>query len=68
MTAIFDKLLAVLRRDALTAVRHRSGFAITMAGVLVELAAFYSLSRAIGPGFPAWRCCRFRLPWRWRSD
>ncbi|HSZ64522.1 MAG TPA: ABC transporter permease [Terriglobales bacterium] len=46
-----DKLFAILRRDLLTAVRHRSGFALTFVGVFTELAAFYFLSRAIGPGF-----------------
>jgi len=46
-----DKFFAILRRDLLTAIRHRSSFAISMVGVLVELAAFYYLSRAIGPGF-----------------
>jgi ABC-2 type transport system permease protein len=46
-----DKLYAILRRDLLTAVRHRSGFALTFVGVFTELAAFYFLSRAIGPGF-----------------
>jgi ABC-2 type transport system permease protein len=51
MTATLDKLRAVLLRDLLTAVRHRSGFVLTLAGVLTELAAFYFLSRAIGPGF-----------------
>jgi ABC-2 type transport system permease protein len=46
-----DKLYAILRRDLLTAIRHRGGFAITMLGVFTELAAFYFLSRAIGPSF-----------------
>jgi len=45
------KLHAILRRDLLTAIRHRSGFVITAFGLLMELAAFYYLSRAIGPGF-----------------
>jgi ABC-2 type transport system permease protein len=45
------KLHAILRRDLLTAVRHRTGFAITALGLLTQLAAFYFLSRAIGPGF-----------------
>lgn len=49
--SILDKLCAVLRRDVLTAVRHRSGFVLTLTGVFSELAAFYFLSRAIGPGF-----------------
>jgi ABC-2 type transport system permease protein len=51
MTSVFDKLRAVLHRDLLTSIRHRSGFAMTLAGVLTELAAFYFLSRAIGPTF-----------------
>ena len=51
MTSILDKLAAILRRDLLTAVRHRTGFVLTIFGVLIELAAFYYLSRAIGPGF-----------------
>ena len=51
MNSILDKLLAILRRDLLTALRHRSGFVMTLVGVLGQLAAFYYLSRAIGPGF-----------------
>jgi ABC-2 type transport system permease protein len=51
MTPILDKLHAILRRDLLNAVRHRSGFIVTLIGVFTELAAFYFLSRAIGPGF-----------------
>ena len=46
-----DKLHAILRRDLLTAIRYRSGFVVTMVGGLTELAAFYFLSRAIGPAF-----------------
>jgi ABC-2 type transport system permease protein len=51
MSSALDKMRAILRRDLLTAIRHRSGFAFTLIGVLMELAAFYFLSRAIGPGF-----------------
>jgi ABC-2 type transport system permease protein len=51
MNPTLDKLRAILRRDLLTAIRHRSGFVVTSVGVLTELAAFYFLSRAIGPGF-----------------
>ncbi len=51
MRFTLDKLYAILRRDLLTALRHRSGFAITALGLLTQLAAFYFLSRAIGPGF-----------------
>jgi ABC-2 type transport system permease protein len=51
VTAIVDKLAVILRRDILTALRHRSGFVVTLVGIFVELTAFYYLSRAIGPGF-----------------
>jgi ABC-2 type transport system permease protein len=51
MKSTLGKLHAILRRDLLTAIRHRTGFAITGFGLLTELAAFYFLSRAIGPGF-----------------
>jgi ABC-2 type transport system permease protein len=51
MTSTLDKLRAILQRDLLTAIRHRSGFVVTLVGVFTELAAFYFLSRAIGPGF-----------------
>ena len=51
MTGLFDKLRAIVRRDLLTAIRHRSGFALTALGLLTQLAAFYFLSRAIGPAF-----------------
>jgi ABC-2 type transport system permease protein len=51
MTSTLDKMRAIVRRDLLTAIRHRSGFALTLISVLMELAAFYFLSRAIGPSF-----------------
>ena len=51
MTATFDKLYAILRRDLLTTIRHRSGFVLSLVGTFTELAAFYFLSRAIGSGF-----------------
>src|ERR1700724_2888491 len=51
MHSTLDKLHAILRRDLLTAIRHRSGFVVTLVGVFTELAAFYFLSRAIGPSF-----------------
>jgi ABC-2 type transport system permease protein len=51
MTSTLDKLYAVLHRDLLIAIRHRSGFVVALLGVMTELAAFYFLSRAIGPGF-----------------
>jgi ABC-2 type transport system permease protein len=51
IAAFADKSAAIFRRDLLTALRYRSAFALTVAGALTELAAFYYLSRAIGPGF-----------------
>ncbi len=49
--AMVDKLEAIIRRDVLTAMRYRAGFALSVGGTLIELAAFYYLSRAIGPRF-----------------
>jgi len=51
MRSSLDKMRAILRRDLLTAIRQRSSFVLTFVAVLVELAAFYFLSRAIGPSF-----------------
>ena len=46
-----DKLRAILERDLLIAIRYRTGFLMTALGGIAELAAFYYLSRAVGPGF-----------------
>jgi ABC-2 type transport system permease protein len=51
LAQLLDKAAAIVRRDLLTAIRYRTGFLITAAGAAAELAAFYYLSRAIGPGF-----------------
>ena len=51
MSGLFDKLAVILRRDALTAVRYRSASGMYFGGMLAELAAFYYLARAVGPGF-----------------
>ena len=51
MASWLDKLRSILKRDLLTAIRYRTGFALAATGTLAELAAFYYLSRAIGPGF-----------------
>src|SRR5256886_1128934 len=51
LAALLDKMWTIARRDLLTAIRYRSGFLITAAGAMAELAAFYYLSRAVGPGF-----------------
>jgi ABC-2 type transport system permease protein len=51
VSGLVDKTVAICRRDVLTAIRYRSGFLLTAAGAAAELAAFYYLARAIGPGF-----------------
>ncbi len=51
LAGLLDKMLAIERRDLLTAIRYRIGFLVGAAGALAELAAFYYLSRAVGPGF-----------------
>jgi ABC-2 type transport system permease protein len=48
---LLDKALAIFRKDFLTSVRYRSAFLMTGIGIVAELAAFYYLSRAIGPNF-----------------
>ena len=51
MSGLLDKLAVILRRDLLTTARYRSGSWMYVAGMLVELAAFYYLARAVGPTF-----------------
>ena len=51
LSALLDKMAAILRRDILTGIRYRTGFLLTAAAIVGELAAFYYLARAIGPGF-----------------
>jgi ABC-2 type transport system permease protein len=51
VTTLADKTLAIFRRDLLTSIRYRSAFMLTAAGAMAELAAFYYLAKAIGPGF-----------------
>lgn len=48
---LLDKTCAILRKDFLGSVRYRSAFLMTAIGIIAELAAFYYLARAIGPGF-----------------
>jgi len=50
-SGLADKAAAILRRDLLTAMRYRSASIIAIAGAAAELAAFYYLSKAIGPTF-----------------
>ena len=51
LASFADKMAAIARRDVLTAVRYRNGFLLGAGGAAAELAAFYFLARAIGPGF-----------------
>jgi ABC-2 type transport system permease protein len=51
LAALADKMAVVLSRDLRTAVRYRTGFVLPTLGAIAELAAFYYLARAIGPGF-----------------
>ncbi|HZE26547.1 MAG TPA: ABC transporter permease [Terriglobales bacterium] len=49
--SLLDKTVIIVRRDLLTTVRYRTGFLLAAAGAITELAAFYYLSRAVGPDF-----------------
>lgn len=51
LEGLLDKTFAIAKRDWLTAIRYRTGFLITTLGAAAELAAFYYLAHAIGPGF-----------------
>ena len=51
VSGLADKTIAVFRRDLLTSIRYRSAFTVTAGGAMLELAAFYYLAKAIGPGF-----------------
>jgi ABC-2 type transport system permease protein len=51
VASLLDKTVVIVRRDLLTTVRYRTGFLLSATGATTELAAFYYLSRAVGPGF-----------------
>ncbi len=51
LAGLLDKMAAIARRDLLTALRYRNGFLFAAVGAAAELAAFYFLSRAVGPEF-----------------
>ncbi len=46
-----DKVLVIARRDLLTAMRYRAGFWSHIIATLAEIAGFYFLARAVGPGY-----------------
>ncbi len=51
MSGILDKLAVILRRDFLSAVRYHAASWMYLIAMLAEMAAFYYLAQAIGPGF-----------------
>src|SRR5207253_10441481 len=51
MKCLREKMADMLRRDRLSARRYRNGFLLTAFASAAELASFYFLARAIGPGF-----------------
>jgi len=48
---IFDKIIALLKKDALEALRGRRGVLLNAVSAILQLAVFYYLSRAVGPQF-----------------
>jgi len=48
---ITQKIFAVLKKDAITALRYHNGFVLTAAAQAAQLATFYYLARAVGPQF-----------------
>jgi len=51
MVRLADKVLVIVRRDLLTALRYRAGFWSHIIATLAEIAGFYFLARAVGPDF-----------------
>lgn len=49
--AQWDKLVAIMRRDLLTLLRHRNGFVFQAIALISEIAGAFYLARAIGPSF-----------------
>ena len=48
---IAEKIIAVLKKDAITAVRYRNGFVLSSLVQVAQLATFYYLARAVGRSF-----------------
>lgn len=51
MLRLADKFFSIVRRDLLTAMRYRTGFVAHGASMVIEIATFYYLARAVGPQF-----------------
>jgi ABC-2 type transport system permease protein len=48
---MLDKLVAVLQKDLITAIRYRSGILLSALAPAAQLVTFYYLARAVGPQF-----------------
>ena len=48
---IVEKIVAVIKKDAITAVRYRNSFLLSGLAQVAQLASFYYLARAVGPQF-----------------
>lgn len=48
---LLDKACVIFRRDLLTTIRYRTGFSLGVLSGIAEIAAFYYLAHAVGPGF-----------------
>jgi ABC-2 type transport system permease protein len=51
LTTIFDCAGLILKADFLTTIRYRNAMVGSIMGVFFQVATYYYLSRAIGPGF-----------------
>ncbi len=51
LPVLLDKVAVIVRRDLLTALRYRAGFWSHIISTLAEIAGFYFLARAVGPGY-----------------
>lgn len=49
--SVLEKMVAIVRRDLRTTMRYRAALVVGGCAMLIEIAAFYYLSRAIGPAF-----------------
>jgi ABC-2 type transport system permease protein len=48
---MFGKIIAVLKKDAINALRYRNGIAFTVVAEGAQFTTFYYLARAVGPQF-----------------
>jgi ABC-type polysaccharide/polyol phosphate export permease len=48
---ILEKVMAVLKKDAISAARYRNGIVFTLLAQAAQFAAFYYLARSVGPQF-----------------